>query len=163
MRWASEAAAYETQEALRGVVDNLPSRPMAWMLRALVFPLGARLRPPSDHLATVVARALLDGGETRTALTRDIFVPPESDPALGRLERALRLTVECQLSRDRIHEAIKAKVLPRVDDRELYDLAVQKSVITADQARRLHEAAEARWDAVQVDAFSPEDYRALRG
>jgi acyl-CoA dehydrogenase len=163
MRWASAEAAYQTQEALRGVIDNLPNRPAAWVLRRILFPLGPRLRPPSDRLSTQIARSLLDGGEVRTALSRDIFVPPETDPALGRLERALRLTVECQLSRQRIHEAIKAKVLPRLDERELMDLAVEKKVITADQAKRLKEAAEARWDAVQVDAFAPEDYRALRG
>jgi len=163
LRWATAEAVWQAQEALRSVVRNLPSRPVAWMLRMLVFPLGGRLSPPDDRLCGKVARALLDGGETRVALSRDIFLPPESDPALGRLERALRLTVECQLSRERMREAIKAKVLPRLEERELYDMAVIKSVITADQARRLKEAAEARWDAVQVDAFEPEDYRALRG
>jgi hypothetical protein len=36
-------------------------------------------------------------------------------------------------------------------------------VITPGQAASLREAAEARWDAVQVDAFEPAAYRALRG
>jgi acyl-CoA dehydrogenase len=163
LRWASDEAAFRTQEALLGLVQNLPNRPAAWLLRTAIFPLGARVKPPSDRLSSRVARLILDGGETRAALTRDIFVPPETDPALGRLEKALRLTVECQLPRQRIHDAIKAKVLPRRDDRELIDLAVEKSVITAEQARRLREAAEARWDAIQVDAFDSVDYRALRG
>jgi acyl-CoA dehydrogenase len=163
VRWATEEAAHQTQEALRGLIDNLPNRPAAWLLRVLVFPLGASLRPPSDRLCAKIARSVLDGGETRTTLTRDIFVPPESDPGLGRLERALRLTAECATSRQRIHEAIKAKVLPRKEERELYGLAVEKSVITPGQASSLREAAEARWDAVQVDAFDPPDYRALRG
>jgi acyl-CoA dehydrogenase len=162
MRWATSEAAWRTQEALRGVIDNLPNRPAAWMLRALVFPLGARLKQPNDRLSARIARSLLDGGETRVALSRDIFVPPETDPALGRLERALRLSAECHLSRERIREAIKAKVLPRLEEKELYGLAVQKSVITPEQERRLREAAEARWDAVQVDAFDRDAYRALR-
>ena len=161
--WATEEAAWQTQEALRGILENLPNRPAAWLLRILVFPFGAGMRPPSDRLCATIARSILDGGETRTALSRDIYVPQDSDPALGRLERALRLTAECHTSRQRIHEAIKAKVLPRKEERELYDLAVEKSVITPGQAASLREAAEARWDAVQVDAFEPAAYRALRG
>jgi acyl-CoA dehydrogenase len=163
MRWSTAEAFWQVQEALRGVIDNLPNRPAAYVLRALVFPLGPRLKPPSDRLASTVARALLDGGEARIALTRDIFVPPESDPALGRLEHALRLTLACEPARQRIRDAIKAKALPRLEEHELYDPAVAKGVITSDESRRLREAAEARWDAVQVDAFTPEDYRALRG
>ena len=163
LRWATLEAAHQTQEALRGILDNLPSRPAAWLLRALVFPLGARMRPPSDRLCATIARSVLDGNETRAALSRDIFVPPDGDPALGRLERALRLTAECATSRQRIHEAVKAKVLPRLEERELYALAVEKSVITPGQAAALEEAAAARWDAIQVDAFEPEAYRALRG
>jgi acyl-CoA dehydrogenase len=163
VRWATEEAAYQTQEALRGILANLPSRPAAWLLHALVFPLGPRMRPPSDRLCAEIARSILDGGEARAALSRDIYVPKDDDPALGRLERALRLTAECHTSRQRIHEAVKAKMLPRLEERELYDIAVEKKVITPGQAAALREAAEARWDAIQVDAFDPDAYRALRG
>jgi acyl-CoA dehydrogenase len=162
-RWATEEAIYEVQEALRGVLDNLPNRPAAWALRPIVFPLGARHRPPSDRLSNAVARAMLDGGEARIALTRDIYVPGEDDPGLGRLERALKMTVACAPLRRKLRDAVKARTLPRLDEPELIDAAVEKNVLTADEAKKLREAAEMRWDAVQVDAFTPEEYKALRG
>ena len=42
MMWACEHALYQCQEALRGVIDNLPNRPAAWFLRVIAFPV----RPP---------------------------------------------------------------------------------------------------------------------
>jgi acyl-CoA dehydrogenase len=161
--WATQTAAFQVQEALRGVLDNLPNRLAAWALRPIVFPLGARIRPPSDRTSTAVARAMLDGGEARVALSRDIFVPGEDDPGLGRLERALKATVACEPLRKKLREAIKAKTLPRLEESELLALAVEKAVITAEESKKLREAAEMRWDAVQVDAFTPAEYRALRG
>ncbi len=44
-------ALYQIQTALVGILDNLPNRPAAWLLRPLIFPLGAGHRPPSEvHL-----------------------------------------------------------------------------------------------------------------
>ncbi|MFN0006656.1 MAG: acyl-CoA dehydrogenase [Planctomycetota bacterium] len=162
-RWATQESAYQVQEALRGVLDNLPNRLAALVLRPLVFPLGARSRPPSDRTTSAVARAMLGGGDARTALSRDIYVPGDDDPGLGRLESALRMTLACEPLRKKLRDAVKAKMLPRAEESELITLAVEKKVITAEEAKKLRDAAEARWDAVQVDEFSPAAYRALRG
>ncbi|MEN6539105.1 MAG: acyl-CoA dehydrogenase, partial [Mizugakiibacter sp.] len=59
-RWGVALCLYRVQEALRGVLDNLPSRPAAWLARRIVFPLGARFRPPSDKLGRRAARAILE-------------------------------------------------------------------------------------------------------
>ena len=31
-----------------GVLETWPLRPAAWLLRVLIFPLGARFRPPDE-------------------------------------------------------------------------------------------------------------------
>jgi acyl-CoA dehydrogenase len=54
--WATEHALYEVQTALRRILDNFPNRPAAWGLRLLVFPFGARYRPPSDRLGPFADR-----------------------------------------------------------------------------------------------------------
>ncbi|MGE0394661.1 MAG: acyl-CoA dehydrogenase, partial [Vicinamibacterales bacterium] len=64
-RYAAFHALREIQQALVGVLDNLPARPVAWILRPLVFPAGARYRPPSDHLGALVARGLLEDRDAR--------------------------------------------------------------------------------------------------
>jgi len=47
VRWSTEHCLYRVQEALLGVLENLPMRPVAFLLSWAIFPLGARFRPPS--------------------------------------------------------------------------------------------------------------------
>lgn len=162
-QWATREALYQVQEALAGVLDNLPSRATAVMLRPVVFPLGRRLSPPSDRLCGKVARSILDGGEARLALTPDVTTPKAGTPGLAALENALALTVASQKTRDKLRDAVKAGTLARASELDLVAPALAKKVITDDEARALRAAAEARDDAIQVDAFEPDAYRALRG
>jgi acyl-CoA dehydrogenase len=55
--------------------DNLPARPVAWLLRVLVF-RSARGRAARRRARRGVAARMLDDPEAREALTADIFVPP---------------------------------------------------------------------------------------
>jgi acyl-CoA dehydrogenase len=99
---------------------------------------------------------VLDGGEARAALTREIHVPAHDQLGLGTLERALALTVASEPARKKLRDSIKAKSLPRGAEAELFDLAVEKGVLSDAERRQLREAAAAREAAVQVDAFGPE-------
>jgi acyl-CoA dehydrogenase len=152
-RWGCEKALLEIESALVGTLDNLPNRPAAWMLRLLVFPLGPRLRPPSDALGAKVARALVDDHETRSRLTRDIYVPGPGDPGLGRLEAALEKILLAAPAQGKVKAALRAGTLPRRPEPSLLERAVAAGVVTADEAKRIREAEEARDDAIQVDEF----------
>jgi len=163
MRWAANEALFEAQEAIAGVIDNLPNRGAATLLGALVFPLGKKHKPPSDRLSSAVARALLDGGEARASLTRDMYVPKDETSGLGRLERALALTIACEPARKKLRDAVKARTLPRAAEIEILDEAVTKNVIGAAERAQLLDAARARDEAIQVDEFSKEEFAALRG
>jgi len=161
--WAIDEALFNTQEALRGVLDNLPNRAAATAIRPFVFPIGARRRPPTDRTSTACARALLDGNEARVRLTRDMYLPGANDPGLGRLERALALTIEAEPLRKKLRDAQKAKILARGAELEIVDEAVAKNVLTASERDKVKVAFEARDDAIQVDDYAPEAYRSLRG
>src|SRR5690606_24631387 len=71
-RWSAEHALFRVQTALAGVIDNFPVRWIRWLMRLIVFPLGARLRPPTDTLGGRVARELLEDRAARIALTADV-------------------------------------------------------------------------------------------
>jgi acyl-CoA dehydrogenase len=161
--WAIDEALFNTQEALRGVLDNLPNQSAATAIRPFVFPFGARRRPPTDRTTAACARALLDGNESRVRLTRDMYLPGHGDPGLGRLERALALTVEADPLRKKLRDAQKAKVLARGGELEVLDEAVAKNVLSASERDKVKLACEARDDAIQVDDYAPEAYRSQRG
>ncbi len=157
-RWTIRESLWNVQEALRGVLDNLPARAVAIALRPVVFPLGARHRPPSDRVVAAAARALIDGNPARVALTRAIHVPGDEDPGLGRLEKALRLTLETDPLRKKMREAAKSGALPRGDEPSLAGAALAKGLITAAERARLDAAWAARDEAIQVDDYAPADY-----
>ncbi len=161
--WTIDEALFQVQEALRGVLDNLPNRLAATAIRPFVFPLGARRRPPTDRTTAACARALLDGGEARVRLTRDMFLPGANDPGLGRLERALALTLEAEPLRKKLRDAQKARILARGAELDVLDEAVTKNVLTTAERGKVAAAAKARNDAVQVDDYAPDEYRSSRG
>lgn len=162
VRWACEHALHEIQKALAGILDNLPNRLAARILRPLVFPLGARYRPPSDALGAQMARALLEDREGRLRLTRDIYIPPPHEPGLGRLEAALDKAVEALVVEARVRDAVRAGRIDRAPGDALLDLALREGVITEQDREHFRSAEEARDEVIQVDAFDPETYRSLR-
>jgi acyl-CoA dehydrogenase len=161
-RWACEHARQHVHLALDGILQNLPSRWVALLLRALAFPLGSRRAPPSDSLGAQVARALLDDREERNALTADIFVPPPDEPGLGRLEAALDKAVAALAVESAVRDAVREGRIERAPGHELLDLALRAGVINEFERQRVSDADEAREEVSQVDAFDADVYRTLR-
>jgi acyl-CoA dehydrogenase len=155
LRYSCEHALFQVQEALRGILDNLPSRAAATLARPVVFPFGPRCHPPSDRLGSEVARLLLDGRVGRERLSRDVFVPPAEEPGLGRLEAALADVVRAQEVRRRLRSAVKERRLQRKPAATLAQRGLAAGVIDAVDMRVLEVADAARDDAIQVDSFDP--------
>ncbi|MFQ5764632.1 MAG: acyl-CoA dehydrogenase [Rhodospirillales bacterium] len=163
VRWSCELALWKIQDALLGVLDNLPNRPVAAVARCLVYPLGAHRRPPDDELGARVARALLDGSETRLKLTADIYVPDGSEDGLGRLEDALAKVAAAADVRQMMRDAARAGTLEPEPEDTLAERALAQGLISAEDRRHYDEAEAARDAVIQVDAFDPETYVGLKG
>jgi acyl-CoA dehydrogenase len=136
--WATTEALWQVQTALLGVIENLPNRFAAALLRACVFPLGARRRPPSDALTAAAGRALLDDATARARLTSEMFVPDAAEVGLGRLEHARDLAVAAAPLR----ASLRAHQL-----------------LSADEHALIREATEACEEAIRVDAYAPREYQ----
>jgi acyl-CoA dehydrogenase len=163
LKWSCDLALWNIQEALLGVLDNLPSRPASWAARLLIFPTGARRRPPDDELGAEVARGLLDGDETRLRLTADIFIPDADEPGLGRLEAALHLVVGAKDANAKVKDAVRAGTLDKEPLATLIERAGAQGVINADELISLQAAEAARDDVIQVDQFDPETHAGFMG
>ncbi|HEV7491021.1 MAG TPA: acyl-CoA dehydrogenase [Rhodanobacteraceae bacterium] len=160
-RWSVELCLYRVQEALVGVLDNLPVRWVALLLKFAIFPLGARFRPPSDRLGAEVARTILEDREARHTLTGDVFVPPPGEPGLGALEAALDKAVRAIPVETKLRDAVRAGKLDRAPGYMLDDLGLAAGVISKAEYDLLNEARDARDEVVAVDAFEPSVYRTL--
>jgi len=159
--WSAEHCLYRVQEALRGVLENLPMRAAAWWLSWVIFPLGARFRPPSDKLGARVARDILEDREARLNLTGDIFVPPQDEPGLGALEAALDKAVRAIPVETKLRDAVRAGQLDRAPGYMLDEMGLKAGVITQEEYQTLQDAEAARNEVIAVDAFDAETFKTL--
>ena len=161
--WSCSQALWEVQEALLGVLDNLPSRFASALLRRMVFPFGPPMRRPSDRLGAKVARDLLDGGPLREHLTSEIFLPCEANQGLGRLEAALENVVAADAANQKVRQAVRAGSLAKNPSEDRAARARQAGLVDDDELRLLQAAEKARDAAIAVDQFDRASYRALKG
>jgi len=159
--WAAEHALARIDEALSGVLRNLPARPVAWLLAPIVFPLGVRERGPDDARGSAVARALLDDEAVRDDLTAGIFLPDEDEEGLGRLEAALRRAKPALEVEALMRAAVADGRLDRAPGDALAAAALAAGIVTEAQLAQLASADEARREAIRVDSFSPDEFAAL--
>ncbi len=156
LRWGMAHACHEIETALVGVMDNLPNRPIAWLLRVATFPLGLRHPAPSDRLGEAVARGVLEDRQLRDALTAHIHVPSAGEGSLGRLEAAYAAVVAAAPVEGKLKQAVRAKRVPRAEGEALLQAGVKAGIVSEEEAALWRKADTARRDAIQVDSFGPE-------
>ncbi|MDW4633485.1 DUF1974 domain-containing protein, partial [Escherichia coli] len=77
------------------ILANLPNRPVAWRLKFLIQPFGARVTGPSDRVVQQCAQLVLSPSAARDRLTPDLaFV--EDDGGIARLEKAFCLVTAAE-------------------------------------------------------------------
>jgi acyl-CoA dehydrogenase len=151
--WVADTALFEIERALAGFLDNLPNRVAAAAVRPLMFPLGRRHRGPSDRLGARVAQGIMAGGEARARLTGGMYVPPPTEPGLGRLEDALQKLIAAAPVHVKLRHAVKDRKLPARPVETILDRAREAGVISEDEHRVASAAEAARDEAMTVDAF----------
>jgi len=163
-RYVADEVDRRVATALAGVLDNLPLRPAAWLLRVVLFPLGVRKPGPRDRTALAVARSLLDESEVRLRHSAAVFTPPPHEPGLGFLEQARAKIVAAAGIDKRLREALRDGRLDHPQPGEsLTSRAMSVGLIKGEEAVLWSDAQKARDKAVAVDDFSPDAYRRLRG
>jgi acyl-CoA dehydrogenase len=149
LEWCMQASFATIAARFDEIFANFPIRPVGWLLRFFIQPLGPRRRGPSDRVTARCAAIITAPSGARDRLVADLFHPAESEThnGLALLERAFAMVAAVQPIRDRMHAA-------RVRD---IDQALKQHTITADEAAQLKEAADAVAAAVAVDDFAPEE------
>jgi acyl-CoA dehydrogenase len=161
VQWAAEHSLAQVQAAFDGILRNLGGPILGPLLRgpvALLSRLNPVGSPPSDRLGARVARILTKPGPARDRLTAGIFLPSGPNEALARVERAFRLAAEAAPILERLRQASRDGRLPKGATESLLDQALAAGLVDAPEAALVREAAAARQDAIQVDAFSEAEY-----
>lgn len=153
VHWGMQDCLFRAEDALAGVVDNFPSRPLAWVLRLAAFPLGRRLRAPDDRLGGAVARLLAEPSAARDRLTQGMYLRPDEADPVGRLEVALELVAPAEAVEAKLRAAGKAGVLHGRSPEERRQSALKQGVISVEEAALLDRFKRVQRDCIMVDDF----------
>jgi acyl-CoA dehydrogenase len=153
LAWAMHDAVHRIQTALDGVLRNFPLRPVAWILRALVFPLGLREKSPGDRLGHRVASLLLSPSETRDRLSEGIFFGSGPHHMIGLLNRALPKVIAAEPVERKLAKAVKAGTVDALEPDAQLDQAVAHGVLNLEEHAQLAEARALAAQIIAVDDF----------
>ncbi|MDO9267549.1 MAG: acyl-CoA dehydrogenase [Methylobacter sp.] len=148
---------------LRAIFQVLPRRTPASLLRFFLFPSGKSYSPPADHLIHQTAAVLLKNSPSRDRLTHGIYINHKPDDVTGRIEVAFQAVLDAMPVEAKIHAAQKQKQLPKGAILDVLDAAISKAVITEKEAELIVTAEKARFAAISVDDFSPEQLSGVGG
>jgi acyl-CoA dehydrogenase len=165
VHWSMQYAFAQIQQAFEGIFSNLDVPLLGILLRYPILtwwrlnPIGT---PPSDRLGHQVAQIVQKPGQQRDRLTAGIYIPTDPEQALGRIEHALELVHQAEPIARKIKTAKQSGQLPSGSPDQLIELADQTGIITEAEKSLLQDAERDRIDAIQVDAFTFEDYQQER-
>jgi acyl-CoA dehydrogenase len=159
--YACEDMLYRLEQALNGVLRNLPNRAAASFVCSLAFPVGARLRPPSDRRGHEAARLLLEPSAARDRLTAGIFLPADPTSALGRIEDALPKVIAAEaVERKLDHLEARLVALTREG---LIESALAQGLLKPAEVEVAQRAHAARRAVIAVDDFAREGFLITAG
>ena len=151
-KWAVSYCFYHAQKSMIAFCNNFPIRWLGKLACFVVFPLGQSMRYPSDKLDHKLAQLMTQNNDYRNQLLLNVYLSGDAHQPIDRMENALQLMIE--------HGELYKKVgdLKRYKGAALIEKLAEKVAagqITQAEMDTLEQIEKARWDAIQVDEFTP--------
>ncbi len=154
VEWACQYHLQRIQTAFNGYLHNFPNRPVAWLLRWVIFPWGRLYAPPGDRLGHKVASLLINPSEMRNRLTQGVFIPEGEHEAVNQLETAFRKVVDAAPVEKKIRAFQKTFKPEYAGYDAMIQAAHEQNIIDKDELYLLQQANEARTEVIAVDDFT---------
>lgn len=149
------------QDRFDSILRNFPNRPLAILLRALIFPLGRHFSKPSDKLQHEVAELLSAPTNTRSRISAGAYITARGDNILAQLQDALLKTINSDPIEKIIKSAADKDELIGLTLSEQAQSALSNKLITIEQFNIFMQAEEARQKVLAVDDFTSEELARL--
>ena len=163
VEWACRSLLYQAQEQLHLFLRNFPNRPLAALMRLLIFPRGLTYFPPSDRLGRDIAELLMNPTATRERLSTYIYKTQQSHNPLGLLQEALVLSTMAESLEKRIRvDGVKTGQVTALDLPGQISQAVALGILNAAEAAVLRDYDAKVSNLIAVDDFAPQELCAGR-
>ena len=155
--WSCQYLFKQTEDALHGVITNMPVTWQRLLLKLFIQPFGQYRKKPNDELGHRVANMLITENETRERLAKSVFLDPLPNCPLGRVEDAFKKICAVADIEKKLSKGIKKGDITSLGVLEQIEEAESKDIISADEAKKLLAAEHARQEVIAVDDFSSEE------
>jgi acyl-CoA dehydrogenase len=154
LEWACRNLLYHAQEQLHGLLRNFPNRPLAGVMRVLIFPRGRIYSAPGDRLGRTVAGLVTSPTEVRDRLCQLVYRTVEPGNPLGLLQEALLLAVQLEPLEKRIRvEGVKTGKVTALDMPGRIQQALAAGLVSETEAAALRDYDRKVMDLINVDDF----------
>jgi acyl-CoA dehydrogenase len=154
VEWACRNLLYHAQEQLHGLLRNFPNRPLAAVMRVLIFPRGRVYSAPDDRLGRTVAALVTAPSATRERMGQFVYRALESGNPLGLLQEALELAVSLEPLEKRIRvEGVKTGKVTALDLPGRIQQSLAAGLISETEAAALRDYDRKVMDLINVDDF----------
>jgi acyl-CoA dehydrogenase len=154
-------ALYEIQKGFDGLFANLPVPGLSWLFRGplrMWSNLNAFAGEANDQHTHKIASTILNDAAIRARHSEGIYVPKTRDQQFGLLEEAFTVVKRAEATERKVRKAVKSKAIPKLRGAEAAKAALEKNVITREEFDELAKADQLRWEAIQVDDFTEDEY-----
>lgn len=157
VQWSLDYLLNHYQEAFRQIIDNYPNRPLAYLLGFVVFPLGMHFKVPSDKLETRLVQSVTEDNATRDRLTTGLYMEQGENNPLAHVNKVFLESLELEPLNKKIKQAIKDKIIPKLQGLELIAKAREADVISKEEADQLIAFDEQLMSVIHVDDFEEDE------
>lgn len=174
-KYVLKHALTQIQHSFDGIFDNMLGVEQKGFMNKLIFGslhfffkqiIGSWSRinsigsQASDHLQHVICNSLLANSDSRKRIIDGIYLPKDGKESAALYETAMQLVLDSAKVEAKAFKARRAGQLTKgLKGDALMAEAAAKGVITADEHALYKKAAEARWDVIQVDDFSEQEFK----
>lgn len=157
VEWSVRTLMYEAQEQLHKFLQNFPNRPVAWLLRALIFPRGRTYSAPSDRIGKDIVELMINPTQARDRLCAQVYREQQPTNALGMLQAALEQSILIEPLERRLRDASKAGEIVAEYLPHQIEEALDKGLLLPEEGEQLMRYHEAVAELVAVDDFEPHE------
>ena len=159
--WSMDYAFGEMQCAFDSLYKNFDVPLIGWAFKGPIA-LWSRMNPlsngPKDKVGHAVAKSMQTPGEQRRRVSRGIYEPESIQEPFGLLERAFRLAYQGDHVARKITKAVRERKLEKGRPAALVNKALEANIISVEEAQLIQDAEAARYEAIQVDSFTLDEY-----
>ncbi|MGE3973613.1 MAG: acyl-CoA dehydrogenase [Bdellovibrionales bacterium] len=161
VHFAMSYSLFQIQKGFDGIFENLSVPGLTWLFRGPIrwwSGLNTLAGECQDSHTHKLATLITSDTEQRDRITEGIFIPKDLEQQLRRLDHTFTVVKRAEGAERKVRDAVKKQILPKKKIADLITMALEKGIINKEEQNDLINAEALRYQAIQVDDFSDEEF-----